>query len=250
MFRKNRKIWSKIISHAGKYSLFKDGDSVLLAVSGGPDSVCMAHFFAHYSGRHGIKAVICHVNHGLRGAEADKDENFVRKLGDKLGLETVIRRVETTSAAEKMRLSLEHAARKLRYKALAEAAVKKRCAVIATAHHLDDNAETIMLNLLRGTNPRGLLGIPVKRPLYGKSEILNQHSAIVLVRPLLCLTRKEILEYLETAGLSYRKDKTNEHEKFTRNWTRKKLFPLIETRQPRFKQHLLDLSFRLSKFIR
>lgn len=237
------KTWSKIVSHSRKYSLWKNGDRVLAAVSGGPDSVCMAHFFAHYVKRHGMEVIICHVNHGMRKPGADADECFVRKLGERLNSKTIIRKISVPSLIKKMKLSPEHAARKLRYAVLSEEARKNHCSVIATAHHIDDHVETVLLNMLRGTNPRGLLGIPVKRPLA------SRQSKIFIIRPLLCLRRQEILQYLRSAGLDYRKDETNEYEKFTRNWVRKRLLPLLEQKQPKFKQHMLEFSFKLSKII-
>lgn len=238
-------IWSKIVSHSRKYSLWKNGDRVLAAVSGGPDSVCMAHFFAHYAKRHGMETIICHVNHAMRKPGADADERFVRKLGKRLGSKTIVRKISVPHLVKKVKLSPEHAARKLRYAVLSREARKNHCSVIATAHHLDDHVETVLLNLLRGANPHGLLGIPVKRPLP-----LRAGGKIFIVRPLLCIRRQEILRYLRSAGLNYRKDETNEYEKFTRNWVRKRLLPLLEQKQPRFKQHLLDLSFKLSKIIK
>ncbi len=243
------KTWSKIVSHSRKYSLWKNGDRVLAAVSGGPDSVCMAHFFAHYVKRHGMEAIICHVNHGMRKPGADADECFVRKLGERLGSKTIVRKISVPSLAKKMKLSSEHAARKLRYAVLSEEARKNHCSVIATAHHMDDHVETVLLNMLRGTDPRGLLGIPVKRPLYPASRVRHPIFNIFVIRPLLCLDAQEILRYLRSAGLDYRKDETNEYEKFTRNWVRKRLLPLLEQKQPKFKQHMLEFSFKFSKII-
>ncbi len=255
MFNKNRYLWSKITDHCRKYSLYKQRGRILLAVSGGPDSVCMAHFFAHHAKKAGIRVLICHVNHKLRGKQADTDEKFVRRLGRRLNIRTVTRTVNTRAFAKKRKLSIEHAARKLRYAALFRTAEENGCSTIATAHHLDDHAETILLNLLRGTNPAGMFGIPVKRNLgiNSKSEtqnpkhkIGNSKTPVTIIRPVMCLTKNEILDYLKSAGLKYRKDKTNESEKHTRNWLRKTLLPLIETKQPKFKQHLLELAHKLS----
>ncbi|MFH1619169.1 MAG: tRNA lysidine(34) synthetase TilS [bacterium] len=237
------KIWSKIVRHSSEHRLFRDGSRLLLAVSGGPDSVCMAHFFIHYSKRHSMVPVLCHINHGIRGRKAEADSRFVERLGRKAGVETVIRKIAVPAAAKRLCISMEHAARKLRYGMLLKTARTKNCSSIATAHHLDDHAETVMLNLLRGTNPRGLLGIPVKRlAVNSKLKIQNSKPVVEIIRPLLCLTRSEIIKYLRLNRLPYRIDETNESEKYTRNWVRKKLLPLIERKQPRFKAHLLGIS--------
>lgn len=234
------RIWGKLMLFCRKNNLFKKGGKVLLAVSGGPDSVCMAHFLAQYSRRHSLGLVLCHVNHGIRGKAAKADEMFVIKLGKKLGLKTVIRRASAPALAGKNRLSLEHAARKLRYSLLEKTALENKCSAVATAHHLDDHVETFLLNLIRGTNPKGLAGIPVKRLFRDRKKKAVKNISVI--RPLLCLEKWQILEYLRQNGLSFQTDATNESEKFTRNWVRKQLLPLIEKKQPQFRDHILALS--------
>jgi len=236
------RLWDKINSGARKNGLFRDKDSVVLAVSGGPDSVTMLDFFAKQARRRRLNLVIAHLNHKIRGKEADRDEAFVKKLGQTYGLETVTARTDVPALAKKLKTSVEHAARLARYRFLTKLALKKRFHLVATAHHADDHAETFLLNLLRGTEPKGLLGIPVKRTLHGKGA-----AKVSVIRPLLPVTRAEIMEYVKANRLPHRKDKSNEDEKYRRNWLRKTLLPLIEKKQPRFKAHLAELSAKLGR---
>ncbi|MCX5783127.1 MAG: tRNA lysidine(34) synthetase TilS, partial [Elusimicrobia bacterium] len=207
-------VWSRFLAFINGNSLFKRRDRILAAVSGGADSVCLLYFLRAVSKKTGFEVMVCHVNHGLRGKAADADARFVKKLCGKLNIPFFMRSAPVKKYAEKYRMSLEHAARKARYEALVKTAKKNKCNKIAVGHQLDDHAETIILNLLRGTNFRGLLGIPVRREIS---------KGITLVRPLLCVSRKEIMQYLRQNEISFRTDKSNESEKFTRNWVRKKL---------------------------
>lgn len=234
------RLWGKINDHCRQRRLFRDGDPILLAVSGGPDSVMMLDFFAKLARTRRLRLTIAHLNHKLRGADSDRDEAFVRKLGASYGLPVFTGSAAVKAAARRHGLSVEHAARRLRYDFLTKLALKKKFSLVATAHHADDHTETVLLNLLRGTEPKGLLGIPAKRPLAKKGR-----RAVYVIRPLLAVTRKEILEYLRLNGLRSRKDKSNNDEKYTRNWLRKTLLPLIEKKQPRFSAHIQELSEKL-----
>jgi len=254
------KIWTKIVAHCNANALLKKHSRILLAVSGGPDSVCMAHFFTYYGRNNGLDIIMCHLNHGIRGKNADKDADFVKNLGKKLGIKTILCKADTPAFAKKSGLSMEHAARKLRYKTLTDVALKNKCGMIATAHHLDDQAETFILHLIRGTSAAGLAGIPVRRTALQKprnEERGTRNSrtpqsnlkSVFIIRPLLCLAKKEILGYLKSAGLGYRKDETNDSDKHTRNWIRNRLIPLIEKKQPQFKRHVLEISAEISKLL-
>lgn len=233
-------LWNKVMAHARAHRLFADGDSLLLAVSGGPDSVVMLDFFAAQARRHRLNLHVCHINHKLRGRLADADAAFVKKLGESYGLETVILSADVKKLAKQAGTGIEHAARNARYRLLSETALKKKCALVATAHHADDQAETILLNLLRGTEPKGLLGIPVKRGLCRKGKF-----SVDLVRPMLAVSRREIEAYLKSNGLPSRKDHTNDDEYYRRNWVRKTLLPLLLKKQPRLREHLAELSCKL-----
>jgi len=238
------KIWNEINSFCSKNALYKKGDNILLGVSGGPDSMLMLDYFAKMRRVKKINVFACHLNHGIRGKESDKDEKFTATMCKKYGIAFLSTRISVSRAALKRRKSLEHAARNERYKFFARTARKLGCQLIATAHHSDDNTETILLNLIRGTNTKGLAGIPAKRVL--KSG--NGHS-LLIIRPLLSLRKKEIENYLKANKIPFRKDKTNEDEKYTRNWIRKKLLPLIESKQPKFRKHLLRISAGIQKIL-
>ncbi len=232
-------MWHRLVKFFSSCVPVKRGDGILAAVSGGPDSVCLLHFLQQLSRRLHFRLAVCHVNHGLRGKRADADENFVRALCLREKIPFSAAKVKAGEHAAANKLSVEHAARQLRYRELYRAAKKRDCRFIAFGHHLDDHAETVILNLLRGTNPQGLCGIPARRPLGEK------FPGVELVRPLLCITRAEVMAYAKKHGLKYRKDETNDLERYTRNWVRKTFLPLVEKKQPQFRRHLLELAAKL-----
>ncbi|OGR64140.1 MAG: tRNA lysidine(34) synthetase TilS [Elusimicrobia bacterium GWB2_63_22] len=238
-------LWNRVNANARRRQLFQDGDAILLAVSGGPDSVVLLDYFAGQARSHRLKLHVCHINHKLRGRLADADAAFVKKLGAEYGIGTSILSADVKSLAKKQGASIEHAARNARYALLSRTALKKGCRLVATAHHADDHAETIILNLLRGTEPKGLLGIPERRELCRKGKV-----RVDLVRPLLAVSRREIEEYIKANGLLSRKDHTNDDEYYTRNWIRRTLLPLMLKKQPRLREHLSELSAKLSRLIK
>lgn len=229
--------WNRINSFSRERGLFRDRDAVTLAVSGGPDSVVMLDFFARQARGRRLRLYVCHINHGLRGRESDADERFVRRLAESYGLPCGVFRARVKALAKKTGSGTEHAARTERYRLLLRYALSKGCRLVATAHHSDDNAETVLLNLMRGTRAKGLAGIPPSRPLGG---------GVRVVRPLMALTRREIEDYLRANGMKARKDSTNDDQKYTRNWIRATLLPLIEKKQPRIREHLVDIAEDLS----
>ena len=230
--------WQTLIKFEKQNAFFKPKIGVLIGLSGGADSVALAHFVKQLSLKKQFPIYACHVHHGLREA-ADKDASFAKELAKKLDVPFILKKVNVKSLAKKENLSIEHAARKARYEALAQAAEKYSCKKIALAHHLDDNAETFLLNILRGTKAKGLLGIPVKRPL-GKLEI---------IRPFLCITRAEVTAYIKEHKLSFINDETNSDQLYTRNWVRGTLLPLLEQKQPQIRKHINDISQDLYKYI-
>ncbi len=234
-------LWNRVGANARRRRLFHDGDSILLAVSGGPDSVVLLDFFAGQARAHRLKLHVCHINHKLRGRLADADAAFVKELAAGYGLGASILSADVKKLAKAHGKSVEHAARDARYRLLSAVALKKGCHAVATAHHADDHAETVILNLLRGTEPRGLLGIPERRELCRKGK-----KKVELIRPLLAVSRREIEQYLKANCLPSRRDHTNDDEKYTRNWIRKTLLPLMLKKQPRLREHLAELSAKLS----
>lgn len=211
----------KLLGYINSNGLFKESGRVLLAVSGGADSVVMAHVLhrLRQQGRLHCDLVIAHVNHGLRDADSDGDEVFVTKLGGQLGIEVVTVSVPVREYAEQNKLSIETAGRILRLKALAAIAQEKKCDAIATAHHKDDQAETIVHRLMRGTGFRGLCGIRPVSVVYGAT----------FIRPMLNVQRCEIIQYADDNKLTWRQDASNDNINFTRNRIRHQLLPVLQT---------------------
>lgn len=209
-----KKTEQKVIKFIDSQGLIKAGDKVLIALSGGPDSVFLLHFLHKYKKRFKIDLHAVHVNHQLRDADAEKDEAFCRKLCDDMAITFYAEKVDVKKYARQNKLSVEEVARKLRYGILEKTAQQIKANKIATAHNSSDNAETVLLNLFHGTGLSGIAGIPVVR---GN-----------IIRPILSLTKDEITNYLNSAGLKFRIDKSNKDENFRRNFIRRKIIPLIK----------------------
>ncbi len=216
------------------------GDCVLIGLSGGADSVCLLHFLRYLSAEKHFALAAAHVNHGLRGKAAAADQRFCRDLCAQLGIEFLTLKTDAKKVAAKWNLSPEHGARKARYDAFAKLARRWGANKVALGHQLDDQAETVLLNLLRGTQAKGLAGIPVRRPLVKGVEI---------IRPLLCITRAETEAYLQNNGLPHVTDQTNFDDAFTRNWIRGTLLPLLESKQPQIKKHLALLAQEVASLL-
>lgn len=238
------RIWARLRNHDRAHGLVGVGDRVLAAVSGGPDSVCLAHYLQKLKSRLRLDLRLAHVHHGLRGDEADRDAAFVRKLGERLGLPVSVLKVDVRSVARREGRSLEDAARKLRYGALAREARRHGCNKVAAGHQLDDQAETVLLNLLRG---RGWEGLQAMRAVRRLADGRKGAGDVRLIRPLLCLGREEVMEYLRQNGLRYRTDRSNFSERFARNWVRRRLLPLLRTRNPKVRERLDELARSLQK---
>lgn len=221
--------------------LIKRGDRVLVGFSGGPDSVCLLHFLNYLAGEKHFYVAALHVNHGLRGKDALADQRFARAFCKEHGIDFITQKIAVKTLAKKLDLSPEHAARKGRYQALETAAKKLGVNKIALGHHLDDHAETVLLNILRGTKAKGLAGIALSRPLNKNVEV---------VRPLLCITRQEVLDYLVNNQLSSVTDQTNFDDAFTRNWIRHQLLPMLEQKQPQIRQHLALMAADVEQLLR
>ena len=230
------KIWQKLIKFDKENKFFKTKQNVLIALSGGADSVALLHFACALGKKMQFKVYACHVNHNLR-TTAKRDENSVVNLCKELNVPLIVKKVAVKTLAKKEKLSLEHAARKLRYKALEEAAKTFNCKVLAFAHHADDNVETFLLNLLRGTQLKGLGGIPTTRPL----------GELKIIRPFLCLSKKDILQYCTYHNLPFENDETNFDDVYTRNFIRLKLLPMLEEKQPQIRKHILALCEQVQK---
>ena len=231
----------KLFEFTNSNGLFDGINRVLLAVSGGADSVVMAHALhrLRQQGRLQCDLVIAHVNHGLRGADSDGDEVFARELGRQLRIEVVTVSVPVREYAEQNKLSIETAGRILRLKMLAAIAQEKKCGVIATAHHKDDLAETMVHRLMRGTGFRGLCGIRPASVVYGAT----------FIRPMLNVRRCEIIQYADDNKLTWRQDASNSNVDFTRNRIRHQLLPVLKTESDAIVDRLSVLSEKSRGFL-
>ncbi len=208
-------------------------DRVLVAVSGGADSVALLRGLHALSKDLQLTCVAGHINHGLRGDESDQDAVWVAELAKRLSIEGHVRDVDLTSAASSGE-SLEETARNRRYELLTEIAVETNCGAVAVAHTADDQTETVLHHLIRGTGIAGLAGIPKSRSLSAE---------VRLIRPLLDVRRDGVERWLSEIGQDYRTDTTNEDRRFTRNRIRHDLLPLLEQQfNPAFRQVLASLS--------
>jgi tRNA(Ile)-lysidine synthase len=208
--------------------------SLLLAVSGGADSVALLRGMIAVRSEQKLTLHVAHLNHKLRGAAADEDAAWLNALCGKLQVPATIGETDVAALARESALGIEEAARHARYEFLAQTAAKHKCSHIAVAHTADDQVETVLHHILRGTGLAGLRGMPRQRRL---------DSGVTLVRPLLDVTRAQVLEYLQTLGQDYREDHTNLDETYTRNRIRRQLLPLLEREfQPDVRQSLLRLA--------
>jgi tRNA(Ile)-lysidine synthase len=223
------KFEKKVAGFIKANGLFGSADKILLAVSGGADSTALMYAVCAIktenvpalplAGKLSGDILCAHINHQLRGSESDGDEAFVIAQADKLNLAITTKRLDVRGFAHKNKLSTETAARKLRIESLLDIAEANDCKWVATAHQKDDNAETVIQRLVRGTGFRGLGGIwPVRKFADG----------IGFVRPLLCVRRDEIVEYLNKRNLKWRVDRTNDDCKYRRNFIRHRLLPALQ----------------------
>lgn len=204
-----------------KHQMIVPGDGLLVTVSGGPDSVALLHLLCSFREDLRLRLEVAHLQHGIRGVEAQEDAKFVAELVAKLRLplhlkETDLPRIR--SAAGKG--NLEALARAERYRFFAALARERKLGKIATAHTQDDQAETVLMWLLRGSGLKGLGGMPLVHPLDGTS--------LMVVRPLLYVSRAEIEAYLKENDLTFRLDRSNQDLSFLRNWIRLKLIPQLK----------------------
>ena len=208
------------------------GTRVAVAVSGGADSVGMLRALHREAAELGLVLAVAHVHHGIRGAEADEDERFVGDLADDLGLELWAHRVETPAVARERKQTLEEAARELRYAWFRELLAQGKFDAVATAHTLDDQAETVLHRLLRGAWTEGLGGIhPVVHCARGS-----------ILRPFLETRREEIREWLQQRGQPWREDVTNQDTAHTRNRIRLDLMPRLGEYNPQVAEQLARLA--------
>ncbi len=194
------------------------GEGMLLAVSGGADSMALLLAMVSAAKKLRCRLVVAHLDHGIRGATAEADAEFVKATAEALGLDCVVGRRNVPDMARRSGESIEMAARRARYDFLLKTAAAKNCRILATAHNADDQAETLLLRFIRGAGRRGLAGIA------GVSFRKN----IVILRPLLDVTRKEIENFLTSKRQTWREDESNSDTSFQRNRIRLDILPLLE----------------------
>lgn len=211
-----------VCEYIRRHSLIDEADTLLVALSGGADSVALLRLMLDL----GYSCEAAHCNFHLRGEESDRDEAFVISLCEQLGVRLHCKEFDTEAYARKKHLSIEMAARDLRYAWFDELLDSNRLSAVAVAHHRDDSVETLLINLIRGTGIHGLQGI---RPRNGR-----------VVRPLLAVSRGEILSYLEELGQPYVTDSTNLQDDYVRNKIRLNVLPLLEEINPSAKQRIAD----------
>jgi tRNA(Ile)-lysidine synthase len=207
------------------------GPRVVVAVSGGADSIALLDALIRLRECGAVKATVlaAHLNHLLRGEESDEDEHFVRDLAMKLGAPVFIERIDVDAQARAAKQNLEATARRLRYDFLRRVAERNDACCVLTAHTLDDQTETILMRLLRGTGAEGLRGI---------HESLPFGERVKLIRPMLSITRAEVIEHCEHYDLMFRTDSSNLDLDFTRNRIRRELLPLLREFNPRVEEAL------------
>ena len=220
----------KILETIKKYNLIENGDKVVIGVSGGPDSITLLNVLLKIKDMGIIKydIVVCHINHLIR-KEAIEDENYVKDYCDKNNIECYIKRAKVEEISKKEKLGTEETGRKVRYEFFNEILEKTNSNKIATAHNKNDNAETVLMNIIRGSGTSGLKGIEAKR---------NN-----LIRPLIEIERTEIEEYCKKNNLNPRIDKTNFENTYTRNKVRNMLIPYVKEN---FNPNIIEAINRLS----
>ena len=219
----------KVQNFAFQYDLWDKGSKIILAVSGGPDSMCMLNFFHELSKKYELSLHVAHVNYGLRGQDSEKDEALVKKTTEKLGIGCSVLKAKKS----KQKGNLEENLREIRYEFFETLRKKLGFELIAVAHNQDDQAETVLMRMMRGS---GLNGLSAIRPKSG-----------VIIRPFLKTSRKEIMAYLKEKDVPYRNDSTNSEQQFTRNRVRHGLLPYLEEHfNPAVKKNLSELALCVS----
>jgi tRNA(Ile)-lysidine synthase len=215
---------SRVKTTISKYRMLKPGDRVVVGVSGGADSICLLHILLQLR-EYSLDIIVAHLDHGIRGKEAKRDLLFVKRTAESLGLKFETGEADAPRLKKESKMTLEEAARVLRYEFLEETRKKFGADRIATAHTLDDQAETVLMRLMRGSGARGLSGIP---PV----------SREVIIRPLIETKRADIEKYLQSKGVGWIEDSTNKLRDIQRNRIRLDLIPELETYNPRIKETL------------
>ena len=228
-------IIERVLKTIRNYEMLKMDDTVLVAVSGGPDSVFLLQALDHLKSKLKLKKlVVCNLDHGIRGKESSEDSLFVKKIAEDSNLGFIHKKIDLSKKRSKD-LSIEEIAREERYKFFNDAARAVKAGVVATGHTLDDQAETILMRIIKGASLKGVIGIS---PVRGE-------SSLKIIRPLFELEKTEIGRYLDERGLGYRVDSTNAEPIYFRNVIRRDIIPYLEKYNPRIKRALFSLAEHL-----
>jgi tRNA(Ile)-lysidine synthase len=230
----SKKLFQTVENTITTYGMLKPEHSVVIGVSGGPDSVALLHILLELAPRLSLRLGVAHLNHCLRRNDSDKDAQFVETLARKFDLPCYIHKKDVRNYQIKNRLSLEEAARSVRYEFLNNIAKTKGYNRIAIGHHSDDNAELVLMNLFRGSGTLGLSGIP---PVRGDK----------IIRPLIQVGRSELVEFLDQNNLKYVSDASNKDTRYLRNRVRHNLIPLLKTD---YNPKISEILNRLSSIIK
>ncbi|KXA13122.1 tRNA(Ile)-lysidine synthetase [Fusobacterium equinum] len=225
--------FQKFLKDQKKYQYIQEGDRILVAFSGGPDSVFLVEMLLQLQEQLSFQMLLLHLHHMIRQEDADRDYQFCLEYARKKNLEIIAKKLDVPSYAKENRQSLEEAGRNLRYKFFQEIRKEKSYHKIATAHHLDDHLETFFFRLLRGSSMEGLAGISRKQ---GDR-----------IRPLRDFEKKEILFYLEEHQIPYCHDKTNEEVEYSRNRIRLELLPQFDSYNPKWKEKVASFMEELEE---
>ena len=237
-------IYQSFKKYIREHELFSDGDRVILGVSGGADSIGLMTLMCSLAEEMPLSITVLHVNHMLRGEEADGDEEFVKKYCEDCGVKCVGVHADVKTYAFRKNISIEEAGREARYQAFRQLAQKlikddesTELIKVAVAHHSDDNAETILLNIIRGSDLKGLQGM----------QPVTERDGLTIVRPMLCLSREEIEEYLNEQKIGFRTDSTNMQDEFARNKIRLNVLPELKKINPKAAAHINETAKAIRK---
>ncbi|MDT8316916.1 MAG: tRNA lysidine(34) synthetase TilS [bacterium] len=221
-------MFSEFIKTIKKYSLLSGGEKVLVGVSGGIDSMVLLALLQRFVDKFKGGLVVAHLNHGLRGDESDRDEEFVKSAAKKMDLVCITKKIDIGHIALKEGLNLQDAARRERYAFFGEVFKDQDCDRIALGHNSDDQAETVLMRIIRGSGIKGLGGIPPERG--------------VIIRPIIELSRENIADYASVKGIDFREDSSNLKDSYLRNKLRRQLIPTLKEYNPRICNELNMLS--------
>lgn len=220
----------KVLNTIKKYNMLKDGDKIVVGVSGGPDSICLLHILYTLKQELGIEIYVAHINHMIRNV-ADEETEYVKKFCQKLGIECFVKKEDVEKIAKKEKRGTEETGRIIRYSFFEEILEKTNSNKIATAHNSNDKAETVLLNIVRGSGISGLKGIEAKRDEK-------------YIRPLIEIDREEIEKYCKTNKLEPKYDESNNENIYNRNKVRNEIIPYIKKE---FNQNIIKTLNRLAE---